>query len=138
MKMMKKMLSTIVLLITIVSCATTTPVTLPEKYNLDNDLRSVKQLSAIRVSNWVQVDNQSLIFTANGSKFYLAVLDRPLESNITNQAIGIAGQGNSITAGSDNFLIRDSSGRHYYGIEKIYELKGKEEAKKIKERLSNN
>lgn len=136
MKMMRKMLSIIVLLVTAVSCAATSPIDLPEKYNLDNDLRSVKRISAVSVSNWVQVDNQSFIFTANGNNFYLAILDRPLESPIAHQTIGIADKSLSITAGYDKLHIKGSLGRYFYSIEKIYELDGREQAKKIKDRLS--
>ena len=138
MIMKMKMLSVMALLITVVSCVTTTPITLPEKYNLDTELENVNQLSAVRVSNWEQVDNQSLLFTANGSEYYLAVLDRPLESVITNDVIGLVDSGSSIKARFDKFFVKNSSGRHYYVIEKIYKINGREQAKKIKEQLSKN
>ena len=133
--MIKKILSIIVLLVTAVSCAATSPTALPEKYNLDNDLQSVKSISAARVSNWVQIDNQSFIFAANGSKFYLAVLDKPLESGIAYDKIGLVDRSLSVTAGYNKIFIKNDSGRRYYTIAKLYELTGKEQAKKIKRLL---
>lgn len=77
MKMIMKMLSIIALLVMVASCATTsTPVALPEKYNLDAELQAIKRLPMVRAANWEQVD---ITFTAVGGKKYLVVLDRPLE-----------------------------------------------------------
>ena len=132
MKMMKKMLSVIVLLVTAVSCATTSPTVLPEKYNLDNDLRSVKRISANTVSNWVQIDDQSFTFAANGSRLYLAVLDKPIGSSLAHYKIGLVDKSLIVTAGYDKICIKCDSNRSYYTIEKLYELTGKEQANKIK------
>jgi hypothetical protein len=138
MKMMMKLFAIVALLAMTASCVTTTtaPAALPEKYNLSNELKAVKKIDAINVSNWDQVDKQSLIFTANGGDFFLAVLDRPLETDIANQVIGIVDQKSTIIAGYDKFFIRTAKGRQYYLIEKIYELAGRDQAKEMKEKLS--
>ncbi|MBN1908050.1 MAG: hypothetical protein JW927_23435 [Deltaproteobacteria bacterium] len=138
MKMMMKLFTIVALLAMTASCVTTTtaPSALPEKYNLGNEVKEVKRINAINVSNWDQVDNQALIFTANGSDFFLAVLDRPLEASIANQVIGIVDQKATIVAGFDKFFIRTAKGRQYYLIEKIYELAGRDQAKQMKEKLS--
>jgi hypothetical protein len=138
MKMMMKLFAIVALLAMTASCVTTTtaPAALPEKYNLSNELKAVKKIDAINVSNWDQVDKQSLIFTANGGDFFLAVLDRPLEIDIANQVIGIVDQKSTIIAGYDKFFIRTAKGRQYYLIEKIYELAGRDQAKEMKEKLS--
>jgi hypothetical protein len=85
MKMMMKLFTIVALLAMTASCVTTTttPAALPEKYNL-NELKAAKKINAINVSNWDQVDNQALIFTANGGVFLLVVLERPLETDIDN------------------------------------------------------
>ena len=80
MKIMMKMLSIVALLMMVASCVTTsTPADLPAKYNLDADLQAVTRLPVVRASNWEQVDNQSVMFTANGG-YYLIVLSKPLEA----------------------------------------------------------
>ncbi|NLD38615.1 MAG: hypothetical protein GX654_17275 [Desulfatiglans sp.] len=138
MKMMIKLFAIVALLAMTASCATTTtaPSALPEKYNLSNELKAVKKINAINVSNWDQIDKQALIFTANGGEFFLAVLDRPLETDIASQVIGIVDQKSTITAGFDKFFIRTAKGRQYYLIEKIYVLAGRDQAKEMKEKLS--
>jgi len=138
MKMTMKLFTIVAILAMTASCVTTTtaPSALPEKYNLSNELKAVKKINAINVTNWDQVDNQALIFTANGSDFFLAILERPLETPIANQVIGIVDQKSTITAGFDKFFIRTAKGRQYYLIEKIYELAGLDQAKQIKDKLS--
>ncbi len=133
MKLTIKMLTIITLLVTVISCVTTTPVVLPEKYNLDNDLKAVSRVSTVRVSNWDQVDDQSVMFTANGGKCYLLILDRALEA--MDSKIGLMGNSSSIQAGTDKIYIGSSSNKRFYTIEKIYEFDGYDQAKKIKERL---
>ncbi len=43
------------------SCATVPPPALPDKYNLDDELESVDQISTFRVPRWQNVDKQSII-----------------------------------------------------------------------------
>ena len=132
MKLTIKMLTIIALLITVISCVTTTPVVLPDKYNLDKDLKAVSQISAVRVSNWDQVDDQSVMFTASG-KCYLLILDRPLEEMDTK--IGLMGNSSKVMAGTNKIYVGSSSKKKFYTIEKIYELTGFDQAKEIKERF---
>ncbi len=135
MKMMIKMLSLAVLLFAFTSCVTTTPVALPEKYNLDNDLKALTRASLLKVSNWDQADNQSIIITANGSEYYLLVLGEPLASDISNLPIGFSNASTNITPGHHKIYVRDSSGMKHYLIAKIYKLEGRTQAQEIKERL---
>lgn len=137
MKVMIKVFSVSVLLILVVSCATT-PNALPEKYNLDNELESVKQITTFTVSSWEEVDIQSIILRANVSDYYLLVLRRPMPTRISGLSIGISSSVSSIKPGFDRIFVKDLAGRQEYVIEKIYKLKGKEQAKEIKERLRNS
>lgn len=92
MKVMIRVSSIFVLLIMAVSCATT-PRALPEKYNLDDYLEAVDQISTSRVSGWEEVDNQSFVlrttFKAIRTDYYLIVLRRPLDVKYSNVALGI-------------------------------------------------
>ena len=161
MKVMIKVSSIFVFLIMVVSCATT-PRALPEKYNLDNELEAVDQISTFRVSGWDQVDNQSVIlrtsFKAIRTDYYLLVLRRPMDIRYSNVRIGIENTaakdeaistqnitgGNfhqapsniaGIASGYDRIVVSGPAGTDYYRIDKIYKLKGKEQAREIKERL---
>ena len=134
MKVMIKASSIFVLLIMAVSCATT-PTALPEKYNLDEELEVVKQITTFTVSGWEEVDIQSVILRANVRDYYLLVLRRPMHRRISGMAIGISSSVSSIRAGFDRIYVKDLSGKQHYVIEKIYKLEGREHAKEIKERL---
>ena len=173
MKVMIKVSPIFALLIMVVSCATT-PRVLPEKYNLGNYLEEVNQISTFRVSDrvsdWENVDNQSIILRVNRNDYYLLVLRRPIDFtammlSITNtasrykavsadQKIGPKRDGPTglegyfttapqniagISSGSDMIVAHDSiDSQSFYVIEKIYKLKGKEQAEEIKERLRKN
>ena len=134
MKEMIKVFSISVLLIMAVSCAATMA-TLPEKYSLDNDLEAIDQISTFRVSSWEQVDHQSIILRANWNDYYLLVLHRPIDRMISGLSIGISSTVSSIRPGFDRIIVNDTPFTEYYFIDKIYRLKGKEQAEEIKERL---
>ena len=173
MKVMMKVFAFFMLLILVVSCATTPPV-LPEKYNLDGYLERVDQISTSRISGWEQVDNQSVTlrvdFQAIRNDYYLIVLRRPMDIRYSNVQIGIENTASkdraystegilsgmrdssshghpgtdflqapsniaNIVAGHDRVVIETYAGTDYYVIERIYKLKGREQAEEIKERL---
>ena len=170
MKIMWKVSSVFVLLILVISCAAT-PRVLPEKYNLDNELKKVKQISAFRDIDVELVDNQSIILEVNRNEYYLLVLRRPIDIQYSQMSISIdntaskdraystqrvitgdnraSGTGRgpgtafhqapsniaSIAAGYDKVVVMEHLDADYYVIEKIFKLKGKEQAEEIKERL---
>ena len=134
MKMMIKGSSVFVLLIMVVSCATT-PYAIPEKYNLDNEFEAVDRIYAPSISSWQEVDIQSVIIRANVSDYYLLVLRRPMDTRIMPLSIGVSSTVSSITPGFDRIFVGNAAGPDYYFIEKIYKLKGKEQAREIRERL---
>jgi hypothetical protein len=172
MKVRIKVASIFVLFIMVVSCATT-PVVLPEKYNLDNELEKVKQISAFRDIDCELADNQSIILEVNRNEYYLLVLRQPMDVQYSQLSISIdntaskdraystqrvitgdnrasstsRGPGTtfrqapsniaSIAAGYDKVVIMEHMDAEYYVIEKIYKLKGREQAEEIKERLRN-
>jgi len=140
MKLIIKFSSILVLLIMAVSCATT-PYTIPEKYNLDNELEAVDRIHAPNISSWEKVDNQSVILRTNLTDSYLLVLSRPMYGRmyiiITEHSKGIfnTSTGYNITPGFDWISVKSAAGTDDCFIEKIYKLKGKEQAREIRERL---
>jgi hypothetical protein len=134
MKLIIKFSSILVLLIMVVSCATT-PYTIPEKYNLDNELEAVDRIYAPSMTSWEEVDNQSIILKANVTDYYLLVLRRPMYTRITDLSMGFSSTGSYITPGFDRIFLGDAAGPQYYCIDRIYKLKGKEQAREIRERL---
>jgi hypothetical protein len=164
MKMMVKASSILVFLIMAVSCATTTHI-LPEKYNLNNELKEVDQISAFRDIDVELVDNQSIILEVNRNEYYLLVLRDRMEIYSSQLAISIDNTASkdraysaqrllsqsrdseqssfrqapshiaSIVAGYDKVVVHGSVDRLYYVIEKIYKLTGRDQKEKVKERL---
>jgi hypothetical protein len=166
MKLTIKVTFIFVLFIMVVSCATT-PRSLPEKYNFDNNLEAVDHISSVRRASGEQADNQSIILRVNWNDYYLLVLRRPIDFTAmtlsiingasrdkavsANQKIGPKKDGKTgsegyfttapqnmagISSGSDMIVAHDSNdSQSFYVIEKIYKLKGKEQAEEIKEWL---
>ncbi|MBN1832441.1 MAG: hypothetical protein JW896_10045 [Deltaproteobacteria bacterium] len=134
MKRIIKASSIFLLIIMVVSCVTT-PYVIPEKYNLDDELEAVDRIYAPSISSWKKVDNHSIILRANVTDYYLLVLSRPMYKRITGFSIGISSTGSLITPGFDRIFVGNPSGTDDYFIEKIYKLKGKEQAREIRERL---
>ncbi|MBN1834084.1 MAG: hypothetical protein JW896_18450 [Deltaproteobacteria bacterium] len=134
--------SILVFFMMVVSCSTTPSglpeksSNLPEKYNLDDQLKSVNEIMRVKKSSFEEVDDQSVILQANRNEYYLLVLDMPIDPYISKQrTIGVESTEHSIPAGIGRIYIRHSSGTQYYVIEKIYRLKGKKQVEEIKERL---
>jgi len=134
MKVMTEVFSVFGLLIMVVSCATT-PTALPEKYNLDNELEAVDQITTFTVSGWEEVDRQSVILRSSVRDYYLLVLRRPMHTRISGLAIGISSTVSTIRPGFDRIYVKDYAGKQHYVIEKIYKIEGRVQAKEIKERL---
>jgi len=137
MKVMIKAFSIFVFLVMVASCATT-PRVLPEKYNLDNDLEAVDQISTFEDITWKKVDKHSIILRVNWKDYYLLVLRRPIFSMSFIHTLGIDSANHSITSGYDRIIVNDSTGTWYYVIDKIYKLRDWEQAEEIKERLRKN
>ena len=76
------------------------------------------------------------MFTANGGKFYLMVLNKPLEE--MDSKIGFVGSIINIQVGFNNIYVGSSYKKRFYRIEKIYKMSGMDQAKKIKELLNKN
>jgi len=136
MRMIIKVSSVFVLLIMAVSCATT-PRAIPEKYNLDNELESVDKIFTIREQRWQEVDDQSIIIRTDRRTYYLLVLRRPMDKRYSIPRFRLLNT-SYVTPGFDRIHVRDNTGTQYYDIDKIYRLKGREQAEEIKERLSES
>jgi hypothetical protein len=117
------------------TACTTTPVTPPEKYNLDNELVEVTQICKFREINWETVDNQSIILRSGPTDYYLIVLLQPSHSLVFSEAIGISDTNDMIKAGYDHVVVKDSGGTNSYIIHKIYKLEDRHQAQEIKKRM---
>jgi hypothetical protein len=133
MKAMIRVFSILVLFMMAASCATT-PLVIPEKYNLDNDFEAVDKIASFSIDSYENIDKQSLILEANFNDNFLLILDRP-RLEITYGKTGISRTGSTIMAGHDRVVMYYDTGLEYYFIEKIYKLGGRKQVTEIKKRL---
>lgn len=122
MKVMIETPSILVLLAMLVSCATTPPV-LPEKYNLDNYLEEVNQISAFkdmncenRDINCENVDNQSIMLTINWDDYYLLVLRRPIDAHYSLLTINIDNTASKDKTYSTQTKLSEERGATRHGL----------------------
>ncbi len=134
MKAVIKNFSIFIVLLMMASCATVQR-PIPEKYNFDNKLESVDQISTFKRPRWIEVDRQSLILRVNWRDYYLIILRRPMDDTILPMTIGLSSTVSTITAGSDMVIVKDANLTKYYIIEKIYKLKDWAQADKIMKQL---
>lgn len=134
MKAIIKLIVVFIIAIMATACATA-PISLPEKYNLDNDLEEVTEIFKFRVKSWEKVDNQSLILRTDVKNYYLIVLRRPAPNLVFSENIGISDTVDRIKRGYATVYIANPSGNESYIIHKIYKLKDQQHAKDIKEQL---
>jgi hypothetical protein len=134
MKAITKLILIFIILLMATACATM-PVTLPEKYNLDNELEEATEIYNFQIKSWEPIDYQSLIFRANVNDYYLIILERPALSLPFTENIGVTLTVDKVKPGYDNVVVKDSAGIESYIIHKIYKLKDSQQAIEIKKRL---
>jgi hypothetical protein len=122
MKVMIKVSTVLVFLVMVVSCATTPP-GLPQKYNLDNYLEEVNQISAFkdmdclsRDINCENVDNQSILFTVNWQDYYLLVLRRPIDAHYSLVSINIDNTASKDRAYSTQTMLSEERSDSKHGL----------------------
>jgi hypothetical protein len=112
-------------------------ITIPDKYNLNNQLEQVHKFWRVRIMDWEAIDNQSLVIQTSPGLYYLLVLtvpsyDLPFKMN----RIGITNSGSMIREGTDSVIVAGAG--HYrqsYPIERIYKISGSKEMRSIVNQL---
>ncbi len=127
------------LILLILSSCTTASMALPEKYSLDDQLERVTGISRYRVTEWHEVDQQSLIIKTGLSEYYLLVLDIPSNLLLFTDRISITSSASTILAGFDRVtLYYPGSLMDSYKIERIYRIKDRKQMRSIKKQLNPN
>jgi hypothetical protein len=108
-------------------------ISIPDKYNLNNQLEQVHKFWRVKIMDWEAIDNQSLVVETSPGLYYLLVLtvpsyDLPLKMN----RIGITNSGSMIREGIDNVIISGAGNyQQTYPIERIYKISGSKEMRGI-------
>ena len=157
MKPILKASTIVVLSLLVMSCATVPSRAIPEKYNFDNELEAVDQISTFRVPRWQDVDKQSIILRVNWRDYYLLVLRRPIFTmnplyiSLTSGVPRLAAAHRDhfwalpeyqfrgglirIISGYDMVIVQDYGFEDYIHIDKIYKLNGRKHKEEIRKRL---
>jgi hypothetical protein len=62
----------------------------PEKYNLDNQLEKVTEISKYNFMSWDTVDKQSFVLQTSPNDYYLIILSTPSDKIMFTETIKIA------------------------------------------------
>jgi hypothetical protein len=118
------------------ACATTKPLSINEKYDLDDQLEQVTEIYKYRLHSWQTIDRQSFILQTGPSDYYLVVLRRPSNELMFTENIAISTTGSSVRSGLDKVTVSQSGMTETYIINKIYKLKDSQQARDIEKQLT--
>lgn len=138
MKTLIKISLVFISILTISACATG-PIQVPEKYALDTQLEQVKSIFKYGITDWEEIDDQSLILQKGPGEYYLLVLKIPAPELPFLQRIKLTATGDMIRAGMDEVIIYPVSHiRQSYPIDRIYRFKDTEQMRAVRDRLIGN
>jgi len=135
MKTLMKIYFVFISFLMISACATGS-IRIPEKYALDTQLEQVTSIFKYGITDWEEVDNQSLILEKGPGDYYLLVLKiRAPELPFRNR-IRLSTTGSMIRAGLDDVIIyNEAHMKTSYPIDRIYRIKGSKQMRIIRDQL---
>lgn len=135
MKMMKYMILIFITLFT-GSSTIAAPADLPAKYNLDNQLEKVTEISKYNFMSWNKVDNQSFVLQTSPNDYYLIVLSSPSTKLMFTETIKIPDTNSMVKPGYNNVIVSGNGFTESYIINRIYRFKDSDQIKEIKAQLT--
>jgi hypothetical protein len=131
-----KQLSKIFVTLFMLSACATTPAKTPEKYNLDDQMENVTEITKYNMMGWETVDKQSFVLQTSPSDYYLIVLTSPSDHLLFSEVIGINATGAVVKPGYNTVFVKGSAFEETYIINKIYKFKDPSQVKAIKDQLT--
>jgi len=135
MKTIRQYIKMVIIFLMASACATV-PATIPEKYNLDNQLENVPNISGFSLMSWEKVDNQSFILQTSPNDYYLIILDSKSDALPFTRTIQITNTDSLFWPGYSNVIGNDDGWEDSYIINKIYRFKNCNQVDLIREELS--
>lgn len=138
--MMKKLILTILIFSLsslLIACASNTNAELNEKYSFP-ELKQVDRILSHRIDSWGDIDKQSLFVSTSPNTSYLIILRRPSNDIRFARNMVFETRGSSLDAKFDYlkfFSSNDSVVPVPAYIEKIYEVKGRDQRKAIRAQI---
>ena len=121
----------------LIACASSTPKELDAKYIFPN-LKQVDRVFSNRIDSWGDIDKQSLFLSTSPSTSYLVILKRPSNDIGFARNMSFSSTGSSLDAKFDRIYFSsstDSIDPIPAYIERIYQVKGKEQRKLIRSQI---
>jgi uncharacterized protein YbaP (TraB family) len=109
---------------------------LPAKYNLDNQLQKISEISKYNFMSWETIDNQSFVLQTSPSDYYLIVLSSPSDKLIFAETIKIPDTNAMVKPGYNNVIVQGSGSTDTYIINRIYKFKDYPQVKTIREQIT--
>ncbi len=122
MKTLRKYIFFVIMFLVSAGCATSPP-TISEKYNLDDQLEGVHNITRFNLMSWDKIDNQSFILQTGPNDYYLIILDSKSNKLPVTNTIQISNVDSLIWPGYSNVIINDDGWEDAYVINKIYRFK---------------
>ena len=130
-----KLIVLLCILFFITSACATTQWKIAEKYNLDDQLEVVSDITRYNLMSWETVDNQSFILQTSPAQFYLIVLTVPSDDLVFAETISISHTGDMVKPGYDKVTVFGRTKSESFVIDKIFKLKDRKQIKAIKAQL---
>jgi hypothetical protein len=121
----------VILLLFISSCASSTA-TIPTKYNLDDQLEKVSNISRFGIISWDKVDKQSFILQTGGNDYYLIILECTSHTLPSANTIHISDDRSLIWPFYSNVVVNDDGWEDSYIINRIYRFRDFEQVETIR------
>lgn len=121
------------------ACASSTPSELDEKY-IFPELEQVDHIRSYKIDGWGEIDKQSLFVSVSPSTSYLIILKRPNNDMRFAHGISFDTSSSTIYAKFDKIKfhnIQDNLEPLPAFIERIYEVKGKDQKKMIRAQIKD-
>lgn len=135
MRALKLLPMTFVALLFLSACATA-PVSTTDKYNLDNQLESVSEITKFNMMSWDDIDRNSFVLQATPSEYYLFVLNTPSDELPFAENIHVSATGSFVKPGYNNVTVYGINSKRDYVIKKIYKFKNYDQVKEITKQLT--
>jgi Family of unknown function (DUF6491) len=135
MRALKLLSMTFVALLFLSACATA-PVNTTDKYNLDNQLESVSEITKFNMMSWDDVDRNSFVLQTTPSEYFLFVLNTPSDELPFAENIHISATGSFVKPGFNNVTVYGINSKRDYVIKKIYKFKNYDQVKEITKQLT--
>jgi len=120
----------------IAACATT-PSTVSEKYNLDNQLENVSNISRSNLISWDRVDNQCFTLQTSPADYYLIVLEDKTNPLFFTNTVQLPNIDTLFWCGYGDVILNDDGWEESHVIRKIYRFRDYQQVQEITAQLSS-